>query len=168
MNEKLMNLGLSEIDVELLENHETKLNDFQVDLLPSIFNYVVRELNNLENLINDPKFLQGYKFTEFSQNISYDLEKGFKTSISQEYNKRTGNYHHTYGNIVESNPKRLFKNYTFGDFTKRTSPQRREYDILVDVLEFNNWILKIKKDYLRHIHELQKVESQICEIIFNE
>ena len=166
MNEKLVNLGLSEIDVELLENHETKLNDFQVDLLPSLFNYVIRELNNLENLINDPKFLQEYKFTRFSENISYDLEKGFKTSISTEYRKKSGNYHHIYGNIAESSPKRLFRNYSFGDYENRMSG--RDYNILSDVKAFNNWILKIKKDYLRHIHELQKVENQICEIIFNE
>ena len=151
-NQKLENIN--KIDLELLEIGNIKLNEIQNELLPTLFNFVIIELNNLENLINDPEFLkEKFRFNKFRFNIFYDIELGFYLYDSFKYEKIE---------LIKSNPKTVFCNYYFYDFKIENG---YKYELLKDLKSFVDYIEFIKKDYIKNYFELMKLEKDILKVV---
>lgn len=78
LNQNLLNL--SPVDVELCQIKDFSLNSAKSEILPSMFNFVIVELNNLEELINDSAYLERkFHCDAFSKTIKYSAENGFTT-----------------------------------------------------------------------------------------
>ena len=113
-----------------------------------MFNFVIVELNNLEELINDSAYLQrNFKFEGFSKTIEYDSTNGFRT--------RQGLIR-----IAKINPKDLIgvKFTCFG-----ISNGHRQFCIENQFNEFCNYIEDFKANYLAYMKDVQASQRRMLD-----
>ena len=150
-NKKLENI--SKIDLELLENNSYTIKDMifyrALPLIGSNFmNYLVTELDNLKNLINDPTELENIFNNRFSK-----LELGYigrNTYITVLFDSNVNEFYFI------QNEKKVYLTNSIGylNFYKGL------FEGSVNYNDFENFVKKIRKEKEKINRKVQKTKKQ--------
>lgn len=151
INQNLVNL--STVDVELCEIRNDSVDSAKSEILPSMFNFVIVELNNLEELINDSAYLERkFRFTSFEMPITYTQSKGFV--IVDDYGVRHP--------LIKMNPQEIF-NTTF--MTSDMWKGKHNFKIESQFNSFCNYLETFKANYLAYMKDVQASQQRILDKI---
>ena len=147
LNQNLVNL--SQLDVELCEIRNDSVDSAKSEILPSMFNFVIVELNNLEELINDSAYLKRYFCCNaFGKDIRYG-NKGF--------------YLYGFGNLIKVHPNDLIAN----DFRKIRDFDKghRQFYLESNLDKFCQYLEDFKAKYVDYMKDVQASQERILEKI---
>lgn len=147
LNQNLVNI--SPVDVELCEIRNDSVDSAKSEILPSMVNFVIVELNNLEELINDSAYLTD-KFccNAFGREIRYGNNKF---------------YVYGFGNLIKLNPNDIIpSNFKkIRDFDKG----HRQFYLESNLDKFCQYVEDFKANYLDYMKDVKLSQERILEKI---
>jgi len=151
LNQNLVNL--SPVNVELCAIRNDSVVSAKSEILPSMFNFVIVELNNLEELINDSEYLERkFRFTAFDEPIKYTQSKGFV--IVDDYGVRHP--------LIKRNPQEIFNtSFMVADRHKG----HHKFKIESQFNSFCKYLETFKANYLVYMKDVQASQQRILEKI---